>query len=151
MKKKVWAVLGLGVLLTLLFLPVAFAEEAGAPAAVDTGDTAFVLVSAALVMIMTPGLALFYGGMVRTKNALSTIMQSFFIVGLISVQWVLWGYTLAFGPDINHFIGGLDWLGLAGVGADPNPDYAATIPQLAFVIFQAMFAVITIGWENIFE
>ncbi len=143
MKKKVWAVLGLGVLLTLLFLPVAFAEEAGAPAAVDTGDTAFVLVSAALVMIMTPGLALFYGGMVRTKNALSTIMQSFFIVGLISVQWVLWGYTLAFGPDINHFIGSLDWLGLAGVGADPNPDYAATIPQLAFVIFQAMFAVIT--------
>lgn len=112
---------------------------------IDTGDTTFVLLSAALVMIMTPGLALFYGGMARTKNVLSTIMQSFFMLGLISVQWVLWGYTLAFGPDINHVIGGLDWLGLANVSADPNADYAATIPQLAFVFFQAMFAVITVA------
>lgn len=112
---------------------------------IDTGDTTFVLLSAALVMLMTPGLALFYGGMVRTKNVLSTIMQSFFMLGLISVQWVLWGYTLAFGPDIGHVIGGLDWLGLATVSADPNADYAATIPQLAFVIFQAMFAVITVA------
>jgi Amt family ammonium transporter len=111
--------------------------------AIDTGDTTFILLSAALVMLMTPGLALFYGGMVRRKNVLTTIMQSFFVIGLISVQWVLWGYTLAFGPDINHIIGSLDWLGLTGVGQDPNADYAATIPHYAFVAFQAMFAVIT--------
>jgi Amt family ammonium transporter len=96
-----------------------------------------------MVMLMTPGLALFYGGMVRAKNALSTIMQSFFIVALISVQWVLIGYSLAFGPDVGGFIGNLDWAGLAGVGQDPNPDYSATIPHLAFVAFQCMFAVIT--------
>lgn len=143
--KKAWSILGLCFMFLLTFLPAALAEDPAAAAApkIDTGDTAFVLISAALVMFMTPGLALFYGGMVRTKNVLSTIMQSFFIVGLISVQWVLWGYTLAFGPDIGHLIGGFDWLGLAGVGQDPNADYAATIPQLAFVIFQAMFAVIT--------
>lgn len=147
--KKRWAVLGLCLMLMLLAAPLAFADDGTAEAAVaeavkiDSGDTAFVLVSAALVMIMTPGLAFFYGGMVRTKNALSTIMQSFFIVALISVQWVLWGYTLAFGPDVNHFIGGLDWLGLNGVGQEANADYAATIPHLAFMIFQAMFAVIT--------
>ncbi|BBB91013.1 MAG TPA: ammonium transporter [Methylomusa anaerophila] len=146
--KKVWVILGLVLMLAVLLAPVVFADEQPAAAAaeaakIDTGDTSFVLISAALVMIMTPGLALFYGGMVRTKNALGTIMQSFFIVGLISVQWALWGYTLAFGPDINHLIGGLDWLGLNGVGQDPNADYAATIPQLAFMIFQAMFAVIT--------
>jgi Amt family ammonium transporter len=94
-------------------------------------------------MLMTPGLALFYGGMARTKNVLSTIMQSFICLGIVSIQWVLIGYSLAFGPDINHLLGGLDWLGLAGVGADPNTDYAATIPHLAFMIFQAMFAIIT--------
>lgn len=150
--KKFLAVLALSLVLVALFLPVALAADETAPAAaaaaadatkIDTGDTAFVLISAALVMLMTPGLALFYGGMVRTKNALSTIMQSFFIVALISVQWVLWGYTLAFGPDVNHFVGGLDWLALNGVGQDPNADYAATVPHLAFMIFQAMFAVIT--------
>ncbi|SEP44808.1 ammonium transporter [Propionispora vibrioides] len=144
--KRLWNTLGLTLFMMLAWLPAAFADEAANAAAtptIDTGDTAFVLVSAALVMLMTPGLALFYGGMVRTKNVLSTIMQSFFILGLISVQWALWGYTLAFGPDINHFIGGLDWLGLAGVGQDPNPDYAATIPHFAFMTFQGMFAVIT--------
>ncbi|VBB06667.1 ammonium transporters signature [Lucifera butyrica] len=141
--KKWWMILGLGLLMSLAFLPSAFAEGTANAPKIDSGDTTFVLLSAALVMIMTPGLALFYGGMVRTKNVLSTIMQSFFIVGLISVQWVLWGYTLAFGPDIGHFVGGLNWLGLAGVGQDPNADYAATIPALAFMIFQAMFAVIT--------
>ncbi|NPV29848.1 MAG: ammonium transporter [Firmicutes bacterium] len=110
---------------------------------VDTGDTTFVLLSAALVMLMTPGLALFYGGMVRRKNVLSTIMQSFIIICLVSVQWVLFGYSLAFGPDKMHLLGQLSWLGLKGVGLDPNPDYAATIPHLAFMAFQLMFAVIT--------
>jgi ammonium transporter, Amt family len=90
-----------------------------------------------------PGLALFYGGMVRQKNALGTLMHSFIILCLISVQWVLWGYSLAFGPDKGGFIGGLDWVGLAGVGQTPNPDYAATIPHQAFMLFQMMFAVIT--------
>ncbi|MGH7233222.1 MAG: ammonium transporter [Nitrospiraceae bacterium] len=111
---------------------------------IDTGDTAWLLVSAAFVLAMVaPGLALFYGGMVREKNALGTIMQSFIILCLISVQWVLWGYSLAFGPDKGHIIGGLEWLGLSGVGLDPNPDYGPTVPHQAFMIFQAMFAVIT--------
>jgi Amt family ammonium transporter len=110
---------------------------------VNTGDTAWVLASAALVMLMTPGLALFYGGMVRRKNALGTVMQSFIIIGLISVQWVLWGYTLAFGPDWHGIVGRLDWLGLNGVGLEPNPAYAPTIPHQAFMVFQAMFAIIT--------
>ena len=110
---------------------------------VSAGDTAWVLMSSALVMLMTPGLAFFYGGLVRPKNVLSTIMHSFFILALISVQWVLWGYTLAFGPSINGLVGGLDWLGLSGVGAEPNADYAKSIPHLAFVAFQMMFAIIT--------
>jgi len=121
-------------------------EAAAAPAApkIDTGDTAWVLTSTALVMAMTvPGLALFYAGMVRSKNTLGTIMQSFIILCLISLQWVLWGYSLAFGPDKGHLIGGLEWLGLNGVGLDPNADYAATIPHQAFMVFQMMFAVIT--------
>ena len=115
-----------------------------APPKIDTGDTAWLLISTALVLAMTaPGLALFYGGMVRSKNALGTIMQSFIILCLISVQWVLWGYSLAFGPDKGHLIGGLEWLGLNGVGLEPNPDYGATVPHQAFMIFQMMFAVIT--------
>jgi ammonium transporter, Amt family len=110
---------------------------------INTGDTGWVLVSAALVMLMTPALGFFYGGLVRRKNVLATIMHSFFILALISVQWVLWGYTLAFGTDQGGFIGGLDYLGLRGVGAEPNADYAATIPHSAFMVFQMMFAVIT--------
>ncbi|MBI2246566.1 MAG: ammonium transporter [Armatimonadetes bacterium] len=94
-------------------------------------------------MLMTPGLALFYGGLVRGKNVLSTLMHSFFILALISVQWVLWGYSLAFGPDRGGLIGGLEWFALRGVGAEPNKDYAATIPHLAFMVFQMMFAIIT--------
>ena len=117
--------------------------SSAAAAEVNTGDTAWVLASAALVMLMTPALAFFYGGMVRQKNVLATIMQSFVIVALISVQWVLWGYSLAFGPDVKGLIGNLDWLGLNGVGLAPNADYAATIPHQAFMIFQGMFAVIT--------
>jgi Amt family ammonium transporter len=111
--------------------------------AINTGDTAFILISAALVMLMTPGLAFFYGGMVRGKNVLSTMMQSFVAIALISVQWILFGYSLGFGPDRGHFIGGLDWIGLRGVGMAPNPDYAATIPHQAYMIYQCMFAIIT--------
>jgi Amt family ammonium transporter len=111
--------------------------------AINGADTAWVLVSAGLVMLMTPALGLFYGGLVRQKNVLSTIMHSFFILALISVFWVLIGYTLAFGPTQGGFIGGLDWIGLNGVGVEPNADYAGTIPHLAFMIFQMMFAVIT--------
>jgi Amt family ammonium transporter len=110
---------------------------------ISSGDTAWVLMSAALVMLMTPALGFFYGGLVRRKNVLATLMHSFFMLALISVQWVLWGYTLAFGPDHGGLIGGLDWVGLKGVGAAPNPAYAPSIPQSAFVIFQCMFAVIT--------
>jgi ammonium transporter, Amt family len=110
---------------------------------INSGDTAWLLASASLVMLMTPALGFFYGGLVRKKNVLATIMHSFFILCLISVQWVLWGYTLAFGPDIGGLIGGLDWLALRGVGIEPNADYAATVPHQAFMVFQMMFAVIT--------
>ncbi len=130
-----------GAIVPLLTVGVAWAQE---PAKIDTGDTAWMLTSAALVLMMTaPGLALFYGGLVRSKNGLATIMQSFVMMALISVQWVLWGYTIAFGPDHGHVVGGLRWLGLIGVGGDPNPDYAPTIPHSCFMIYQAMFAVIT--------
>src|SRR6202045_220033 len=110
---------------------------------IDSGDTAWVLASAALVMLMTPALGFFYGGVVRRKNVLSTIIHSFFILCLISVQWVLWGYSLAFGPDKFHLIGGLEWIGLNNVGFTPNADYAPTIPHQAYMVFQMMFAVIT--------
>jgi Amt family ammonium transporter len=113
-------------------------------AAINAGDTAWLLASAALVMLMTPALGFFYGGLVRRKNVLSTLMHSWFILALISVQWVLWGYSLAFSPDTGlGIIGGLQWVGLNGVGQDPNPDYAATVPHLAYMAFQMMFAVIT--------
>src|SRR5439155_1188778 len=109
---------------------------------INSGDTAWLLASAALVMLMTPALGFFYGGLVRRKNVLATIMHSFFILCLISVQWVLWGYSLAFGPDINGIIGGLDWVALRGVGQEPGP-YGATVPHEAYMVFQMMFAVIT--------
>jgi Amt family ammonium transporter len=109
----------------------------------NTGDTVFVLMSAALVMLMTPGLALFYGGMVRNKNVLGTIMHSFILLGIITLEWVLWGYSMSFGPDHGSVIGGLEWFGLNGVGVEPSPDYGSTIPHLAFMIFQCMFAVLT--------
>jgi Amt family ammonium transporter len=132
------------VMMSLFVVGVAFAEApASSPPKVDTGDTTWMLISTALVMLMTPGLALFYGGMVRSKNVLGTIMQSFIALGVISIQWVLYGYSLAFGPDIGHVIGSLSWVGLRGVGLDPNPEYAATVPHQAFMIFQMMFAVIT--------
>lgn len=109
----------------------------------NTGDTAWVLASTALVFFMTPGLALFYGGMVRRKNVLNTIMLSFVIVGLASVLWVLIGYTMAFGPDVKGIVGNLQWFGLNGVTWEPNADYSATIPHNLFAAFQMMFAVIT--------
>lgn len=111
---------------------------------INPGDTAWMLTSSALVLMMTiPGLFLFYGGLVRGKNVLGTIMHSFIIVALISVQWVLWGYSLAFGPDIGGIVGSSAWFGLNGVGANPNPTYSATIPHQAFMVFQMMFAIIT--------
>ena len=110
---------------------------------INAGDTAWVLASAALVMLMTPGLGFFYGGLVRRKNVLSTLMHSFFSLCIVAVQWVLWGYTLSFGPDWHGIIGSLAWAGFEHVGAAPNTDYAATIPHAAFAAFQMMFAVIT--------
>lgn len=113
------------------------------PTAINAGDTAWILTAAALVLFMTPGLAFFYGGLVRKKNILSILMQCFMIICIVTLQWVVIGYTLSFGPDIKGFIGSLSWLGLKGVGADPNADYAATIPHSVFMIYQCMFAVIT--------
>lgn len=123
--------------------PVAPPAALAAPK-IDSGDTAWLLTSSALVLLMTvPGLALFYGGLVRRKNALGTIMHSFIIAALISIQWALWGYSLAFGPDRGGIVGSLAWVGLRGVGLDPNPDYGATVPHQAYMVFQMMFAVIT--------
>jgi ammonium transporter, Amt family len=121
------------------------AAPAAAPASkIDKGDTAWMLTSSALVLMMTaPGLALFYGGMVRQKNALATLMQSFIIMAVISIQWVLWGYSLAFGPDKGGILGGLDWIGLRGVGVEPFDAYSKTIPHQVFMLFQMMFAIIT--------
>jgi Amt family ammonium transporter len=102
------------------------------------------LICAALVLLMTPGLGFFYGGMVRRKNVLATFQQSFILLGVVALQWVLFGYSLAFGPDKLHgLVGGLEWVGLSGVGLDPNPDYAATIPHQLFMVYQLMFAAIT--------
>jgi Amt family ammonium transporter len=111
----------------------------------STGDTAWIMISTALVMLMTPGLALFYGGMVRRKNVLSTIMMSLGILALVGVLWVLFGYSLCFGPDKGGFIGGLDWVGLRSVGQEPSSTYASTVPHLAFMMFQGMFAIITVA------
>ncbi len=115
-----------------------------APPKVDKGDNAWMLTSSALVLMMTiPGLFLFYGGLVRSKNVLGTIMHSFIMVAVITIQWVLWGYSIAFGPDVGGWFGSLAWVGLNGVGAEPNADYAATIPHQTFMIYQMMFAIIT--------
>jgi len=124
--------------------PAAPAPAAAPASKIDKGDTAWMLTSTALVLLMTaPGLALFYGGMVRQKNALGTLMHSFIIMALISIQWVLWGYSLAFGPDRGGIIGGFDWIGLRGVGAEPFDAYSKTIPHQVFMLFQMMFAIIT--------
>jgi Amt family ammonium transporter len=112
---------------------------------IDTGDTAWLLVSTALVMLMTPALAFFYGGMVRRKNILSTVMMSFAILALVSILWILYGYSISFGPDRGGVIGGIDWIGLIGVGQEPSSVYATTVPHLAFMMFQATFAIITVA------
>ena len=109
----------------------------------DTGDTAWILAASALVLLMTPGVAFFYGGLARSKNATATVMYSFMTIGLVGVVWVLWGYSLAFGPDIGGFIGNLKWAGLNGVSATEAGPYSSTIPHQAFMVFQAMFAIIT--------
>ena len=111
----------------------------------NSGDTAWLLTSSALVLLMTPALAFFYGGMVRRKNLLSTIMMSFAILCVVSVLWIIYGYTLAFGPDVRGLIGDLSWFGLVGVGQIPSTVYAVTVPHLAFVAFQATFAIITVA------
>ena len=134
------------VLLVTLFLCAAvtvFAQGEAAAPKIDTGDTAWMLTSAALVLFMTiPGLFLFYGGLVRSKNVLGMFMQNFIMVGIITVQWIMVGYSLAFASGTS-FLGGLQWAGLSGVGFTPNPDYAATIPHQTFMFYQLMFAIIT--------
>ncbi len=110
---------------------------------ISAADTAFILAAAGLVLLMTPGLALFYAGMVRSKNVLGTLMQSFFMIALISIEWVYFGYSMSFGPDVGGVIGDLSWFALNGVTTAPSPDYASTIPQIVFMIYQCMFAIIT--------
>ncbi|MCA9461939.1 MAG: ammonium transporter [Nitrospira sp.] len=140
---KLYRVSVLGLLLFLLGAGRGFANDVGVTS-INSGDTAWVLISSALVLAMIiPGLALFYGGMVRSKNVLSTMMHSFIAISLVSVIWVFWGYSLAFAPDIGGVIGGLDWVGLTGVGEAPNGE--STIPHAAFMIFQLMFAGITVA------
>jgi len=142
--------LGIGIAKTALGLsagvmaPETARAETVAIAVISGADTAWVLISAALVLAMTvPGLALFYGGLVRSKNVLGTIMHSFVILCLVSLFWVLLGYSLAFGPDVKGVIGSLAWVGLSGVGLSPHAVYGPTIPHQAFMVFQLMFAAIT--------
>lgn len=144
MRKNMKLPLALSIMSALLLMLPQKALAASAPA-IDTGDTGFIMLCTALVMIMTPGLALFYGGMVRKKNVLSIFLQCLAAMALVSVQWVLIGYSLGFGSDINHFIGSLQWLGLNGVNFLPNETYAATIPHELFIAFQLMFAIITVA------
>ena len=129
----------------LLGVSTSWAQSVDGPSiAINGADTAWVLLSSALVLAMlVPGLALFYGGLVRSKNVLGTIMQSFAILCLISMLWMLVGYSLSFGPDVKGIIGSLEWAGLIGVGLTPHPTYGPTIPHQAFMIFQMMFAAIT--------
>ena len=109
----------------------------------NTGDTVFMFVATVMVMLMTPGLALFYGGMVRSKNVLSTTMHSYSAMAIVSIQWIVIGYSLSFGPDWHGLIGTFDWFGLNGVSYAPNPDYSPTIPHNLFMMFQLMFAILT--------
>jgi Amt family ammonium transporter len=110
---------------------------------INSGDTAFLLAAAGLVLLMTPGLAIFYAGMVRGKNVLGTIMQSFIMISIITIEWIYLGYSMSFAPDFAGLVGDLSWLGLAGVGVEPHAVYAPTVPHLVFMIYQCMFAVIT--------
>ncbi|OFW82025.1 MAG: ammonia channel protein [Alicyclobacillus sp. RIFOXYA1_FULL_53_8] len=139
--RKTGAFFFAGLLMSLLFPSLAFADTS--TPAISPGDTSWVLVSSALVLIMTPGVAFFYGGLVRKKNVITTMFQVIAVILIVSVQWVLFGYSLAFGPDVHHIIGNLSWAFFNHVGAAPATQYAATIPNEAFAIFQLMFAVIT--------
>ncbi len=139
-KSSIGMVLMLAFIMVLgMTMPALAAEELP----VDTGNTAFIIICSAMVLIMTPGLAFFYGGMVRKKNVLSIMMQCIAVMAVVSVQWVLMGYTLSFGADVGGVIGNLGFLGLSGVSILPSPDYASTIPHYVFVAFQLMFAIIT--------
>ena len=145
MKKLTKWFLGMAGFMALIGISkLALAADAVVPV-INTGDTAWVLLSAAFVFLMTPGLAFFYGGLVRKKNMLSVLMQCFMLMCIITLQWVIFGYSLSFGPDIKGIIGSLSWAGLHGVGITPFADYSATVPHQAFMIYQAMFAIITPG------
>ncbi len=128
--------------LSALFASSTLSAEV-ATSTIDSGDTAWVLVSTALVLLMTPGLALFYGGMVRTKNVVSTMFQNFAALSVVGLVWVIAGYSLAFSSSGSGLIGNLNWFMLNGVGQEANPDYSATIPHVLFMLFQCMFAIIT--------
>ncbi|MDB5348994.1 MAG: ammonium transporter [Planctomycetota bacterium] len=145
-QRRFWTTAGAVAILGMGATP-SFAADATSPTAplpINGADTAFLMICAALVMLMTPGLGLFYGGMVRRKNVLATFQQSFIMLGLIAVQWVLFGYSLAFAPDAyGGLIGNLDWVGLRGVGLDPHATYANTVPQQLHMVYQGMFAIIT--------
>ena len=143
-KLKRWILGGAGFLALMMISKLGLAAEAAAPV-INTGDTAWVLVSTGLVFLMTPGLAFFYGGLVRKKNMLSILMQCFMLMCIITLQWVMFGYSLSFGPDVKGIIGNLTWACLHGVGVTPFVDYSATVPHQAFMIYQAMFAIITPG------
>lgn len=143
MHRRLTRTVPLAVAAWLLASGGAWAQEAEKPK-FDTGDTGFMLVCSALVLFMTPGLAFFYGGMVRRKNVLNVLMQSFVAMAMISITWVLWGYSNAFAPTLyKGLIGGFQWLGLSDVGLTPSKDYATTIPQLLHMTYQGMFAIIT--------
>ncbi len=132
-------------LFNILFLSLPHYVLAAEEAPINSGDTTWIMISTAMVLLMVPAVGLFYSGMVRQKNSLSTLMMCVVMMALISIQWVVIGYTLSFGPDIGGFIGSLEWIGLNTLGQAPSPDYASTIPHYAFVTFQAMFAVITVS------
>ncbi|MGB0911559.1 MAG: ammonium transporter [Nitrospirales bacterium] len=141
---RIFGLLGLFCVLSLPY-SVAWAEDASG-LKIDTGDTAWILVSSAFVLcMMLPGLALFYGGLVRSRNVLGTIMHTAIILCMITIVWILCGYSLAFGPDVAGMIGSLAWVGLHDVGLTPSPDYASTIPHQLFMVFQLMFAAITVA------
>jgi Amt family ammonium transporter len=144
MKVKAFSTAVMAGSLALMTPLLALAEEAAAPAAptLNTGDTAWMLISSALVLLMLPGLALFYGGMVRSKNVLSTMMHSFVVMGLVAVQWLVIGYTIGFGDDRSGFFGALNKLMFNGISID---SLSGTIPEYVFAMFQAMFAIITIA------
>ena len=133
--------------LALALATTAGAQTLSAPAPkIDSGDNAWMLASSALVLMMTgPGLALFYGGLVRRKNVLGTMMHSFFLISVVSILWFIFGYSMAFGEGGAFFGNPLQFLFLKGVGAAPQPDYAPTIPHQTFMIYQMMFAIITPG------